>query len=92
MAGLFGATEKGIAGLKQGGNKKGDVIFVHGTITYVDENGEWRPVRTVQAPAAAPPPENNTGPPAEALRIVESIRGLFEQDRDRSGTAKDYHR
>ncbi len=85
VAGLFGATEKGIAGLKQGGNKKGDVIFVHGTITYVDENGEWRPVRTVQVPVAAPPPENNTGPPAEALQIVESIRSLFE----RTGTAPD---
>ncbi|MBL8659589.1 MAG: TAXI family TRAP transporter solute-binding subunit [Rhodospirillales bacterium] len=83
LAGLFGANEKGISGLKQGGNKAGDVLHVHGTVTYVNENGAWRPVRTVQVPVAAPPPEDNTGPPAEALRIVDSIRSLFE----RIGTA-----
>lgn len=81
VAGILGATEKGISGLKQGGNKKGDLVYVHGTVTYVNDNGEWRPVRTVQLPVAAPPPEDNTGPPAEALRIVENIRGLFENNR-----------
>lgn len=83
VASLLGATERGISGLKQGGNQKGDVLHVHGSVTYVDDNGGWQPVRTVHAPPAAPPPENNTGPPAEALQIVENIRGLFQQ----AGTA-----
>lgn len=83
VASLLGATERGISGLKQGGNQKGDVLHVHGSVTYVNENGAWQPVRTAHAPPAAPPPENNTGPPAEALQIVENIRSLFQQ----AGTA-----
>ncbi len=79
VASLLGATEKGISGLKQGGNKQGDRLYVHGTVTYVEENGEWRPTRTAHVPVAAPPPEDNTGPPAQARQIVETIRRLFEQ-------------
>lgn len=79
VASLLGATERGITGLKQGGNQKGDLLHVHGSVTYVDDNGDWQPVRTVHAPPSAPPPEDNTGPPADALRIVENIRGLFHQ-------------
>ncbi len=79
VASLLGATEKGISGLKQGGNKEGDRLYVHGTVTYVDDNGEWRPTRTAHVPVAAPPPEDNTGPPAQARQIVETIRRLFEQ-------------
>lgn len=79
VASLLGATEKGISGLKQGGNKQGDRLYVHGTVTYVEENGEWRSIRTAHLPVAAPPPEDNTGPPAQARQVVEAIRGLFEQ-------------
>jgi TRAP transporter TAXI family solute receptor len=79
VAGLLGATEKGISGLKPGGNKQGDRLYVHGTVTYVAENGAWQAVRTAHVPVAAPPPEGNTGPPAQARQIVENIRGVFEQ-------------
>lgn len=79
VASLLGATERGISGLKQGGNKQGDRLFVHGTVTYVEDDGEWRPTRTAHVPVAAPPPEDNTGPPAQARQIVETIRNLFEQ-------------
>ena len=79
VANLLGATERGISGLKQGGNKRGDTLYVHGTVTYVEEAGQWRPIRTAHAPVAAPPPEDNTGPPAQARQIVETIRSLFEQ-------------
>lgn len=77
VADLLGATEKGITGLKQGGNQKGDTILVHGTVTYVDDQGQWQPVQTARAPVAEPPPEGNTGPPAVALQTIENIRGLF---------------
>lgn len=79
VASLLGATERGISGLKQGGNKQGDTLYVHGTVTYVEEDGQWRPIRTAHTPVAAPPPEDNTGPPAQARQIVETIRSLFEQ-------------
>lgn len=79
VASLLGATERGISGLKQGGNKQGDRLYVHGTVTFVEESGGWRPIRTAQVQVAPPPPEDNTGPPAQARQIVETIRSLFEQ-------------
>lgn len=88
VAELLGATEKGISGLKQGGNQKGDSLLVHGTVTYVDEHGHWQPVQTVRVPVSEPPPEGNTGPPAVALQTIENIRGLFEG----AGTAADRRR
>jgi len=84
-ADLLGATEKGISGLKQGGNHKGDSLYVHGTVTYVDNQGRWVPIQTTRMPSAEPPPEGNTGPPAVALRTIDEIRSLFE----RAGTAEE---
>ncbi|MBK8209449.1 MAG: hypothetical protein IPK78_05230 [Rhodospirillales bacterium] len=78
VADLLGATEKGISGLKQGGNQKGDTLYVHGTVTYVDDQGHWEPIHTARMPVGAPPPEGNTGPPAVALRTIDDIRSLFE--------------
>ncbi len=91
VASLLGATERGISGLKQGGNKQGDRLYVHGTVTYVDENGEWKPVRTAHVPVAAAPPEDNTGPPAQARQLVENIRTLFEQAGP-AASAQHHHR
>lgn len=85
VADLLGATEKGISGLKQGGNQKGDTLYVHGTVTYVDDQGHWEPIHTARMPVGAPPPEGNTGPPAVALRTIDDIRSLFEG----AGTAED---
>ena len=79
VADLLGATEKGISGLKQGGNRKGDTLYVHGTITYAADQGHWKPIQTVRMPLAEPPPEDNTGPPAVARQIIENIRTLFDE-------------
>ena len=42
FATLLGATEKGVIGIKQGGNKTGDELRVHGSATFVDEDGTWQ--------------------------------------------------
>ncbi len=77
VADILGATEKGITGLKQGGNQKGDALYVHGTVAYVEDDGHWQPIEVDRKPVAEAPPEGNTGPPAQALQIVDTIRTLF---------------
>ena len=72
-----GATEKGISGLRQGGNKQGDRLHVHGSVTFVDMAGDWQPQAAVRTAVGQPPPEDNTGPPAVARQIIESIQALF---------------
>lgn len=85
VANLLGATERGISGLKQGGNRKGEILYVHGTITYAADQDQWQPIQTARTPVAEPPPEDNTGPPAVARQIIENIRTLF----DEAGTAEE---
>jgi TRAP transporter TAXI family solute receptor len=85
VANLLGATEKGISGLKQGGNRKGDTIYVYGTVTYVADGEQWQPVQTARTQVAEAPPEDNTGPPAIARQIIENIQALFAQ----AGTAEE---
>ena len=77
FANLLGATEKGISGLRQGGNKQGDRLQVHGSVTFVDMAGNWQPQAAVRTAVGKPPPEDNTGPPAVARQIIESIQALF---------------
>ena len=75
FAALLGATDKGITGIKQNGNKSGDQLHVHGTATFVDENGTWQPVpfrpfrrqpagaATVQVCLSAAPASASAGQP-----------------------------
>lgn len=79
FANLLGATQHGITGLAQGGNRKGDRIYVHGSVSF--ERGEhgWEPVAYVAPEVGIPVTEYNSGPPAESRRVVERIAALFSR-------------
>jgi TRAP transporter TAXI family solute receptor len=77
FATLLGATEKGVLGIKQGGNKAGDLLRVHGSATFVDEGGSWAAVPWVAPEVGEGSPENNTGPPSEAKRLVDAVQALL---------------
>lgn len=78
FATLLGATEKGVIGIRQDGNKAGDALRVHGSVTFVDEGGTWQAVPWVSPEVGVASPENNTGPPSEAKRLLDSIQALAE--------------
>ena len=77
FATLLGATEKGVLGIKQGGNKAGDLLRVHGSATFVDEGGSWAAVPWVAPEVGKGSPENNTGPPSEAKRLLDAVQALL---------------
>ena len=77
FATLLGATEKGVLGIKQGGNKAGDLLRVHGSATFVDEGGSWAAVPWVAPAVGEGSPENNTGPPSEAKRLLDAVQALL---------------
>ncbi len=77
FAALVGATEKGVTGIRQGGNKNGDELRVHGSATFVDENGTWRPVAWVAPDVGVASPEDNTAPPSEAKRLLDETQALL---------------
>jgi TRAP transporter TAXI family solute receptor len=79
FANLLGATEQGISGLKQGGNRAGDAIRVHGGVYFERSGDGWAALPSAVVAVAAAPPEDNTGLPAEARQLIEQIRTLLDQ-------------
>jgi TRAP transporter TAXI family solute receptor len=77
FATLLGATERGITGISQDGNKSGDLLRVHGSATFVDVDGRWQAVPWVAPQVGVASPENNTGPPSEAKQLLDSIQSLL---------------
>ncbi len=77
FATLLGATERGIIGIRQDGNKSGDELRVHGSATFVDENGTWQAVPWVPPQVGVASPADNTGPPSEAKRLLDGIQALL---------------
>jgi len=77
FANLLGATQQGITGLAQGGNRTGDRIYVHGTASFERGEAGWEPVAYVAPEVGTPVTEYNSGPPAESRRVVERIAALF---------------
>ena len=77
FATLLGASEKGVTGIKSGGNKSGDELRVHGTATFVQRDGNWEAVPWVAPELGVASPENNTGPPSEAKRLLDAVQALL---------------
>ena len=77
FAALLGATDQGVTGIKPAGNKTGDELRVHGSATFVDENGSWRPVAWVAPEVGVASPEDNTAPPSEAKRLIDEVQTLL---------------
>src|SRR4051794_38636139 len=77
FATLLGATEQGMIGIKPDGNQSGDQLRVHGSATFVKDGEAWVAVPWVAAPVGMGSPENNTGPPSEATRLLAAVGGLL---------------
>lgn len=74
LANTLGATEKGITGITPGGNRKGDILRVHGRATYRDVDGTWQPVAgRAGAELGTVPDFDNTAPPSRAKTLLAEI-------------------
>jgi TRAP transporter TAXI family solute receptor len=56
LAAIVGAGPKGIVGLKEGGNRKGDTLGVYGSAAFAREGSTWRQL-AVALPADAAEPQ-----------------------------------
>ncbi len=82
LAFLLGATERGITGIRQGGNRAGDVLRVHGSRMYALRQGTWRPL------LVAADRNPGFGQSAETSNIIAKISALAEQAVRRYGGAE----
>lgn len=88
LASLLGAADRGLEGIRPGGNARGDVLRVRGAVSFVRTGDGWRAAPFVAPPVEAPPPPDNTGPPALARSLIESIAALFDDPPGRETEAR----
>jgi len=79
FAALLGATEKGVSGLAGGGNRSGDRVLVHGSASFVREDGAWTPVEAFLPAVGTPSPGYSPSTSAQSQRLIERIVKLFER-------------
>ncbi|MFO1067926.1 MAG: TAXI family TRAP transporter solute-binding subunit [Geminicoccaceae bacterium] len=77
FAALLGASEQGVLGIRQGGNKAGDELHVHGSATFVAADGSWQPVAWVAPAVGVASPGDNSDPPSEARRLLGEVEALL---------------
>ncbi len=77
FATLLGSSERGITGIAPNGNKAGDELRVHGSATFVQRDGTWHAVPWVAPERGVASPENNTGPPSEAKRLLDQVQQML---------------
>ncbi|HEY8370922.1 MAG TPA: TAXI family TRAP transporter solute-binding subunit, partial [Thermodesulfobacteriota bacterium] len=75
LATVLGATEKGLVGIKQGGNARGDWVRARGSALYEATPDGWRSVRTgLEAGAPRPPvPEGQGAAPLRARELLDTL-------------------
>jgi TRAP transporter TAXI family solute receptor len=89
LAFVLGATESGISGFRPGGNAAGDVLTVHGRLSYHKEDGQW--VRADDTPPQSPKPDE----PSPGLRgsgpdaIMRGVRDLLARSPETERGTKD---
>lgn len=79
LAYAIGAKESGIEGIRAQGNKRGELLRVHGRFAYThDAEGGWKPLDKLSGPEPAGGPEpavdGNTRSPASVLRDARALR------------------
>lgn len=77
LANLLGATERGLEGVRPGGNRAGDELRVRGSVTFRAVGGDWVPTGFVAPASAGLPPADGTALPARARELAEGMMALL---------------
>ncbi|HYN76928.1 MAG TPA: TAXI family TRAP transporter solute-binding subunit [Lamprocystis sp. (in: g-proteobacteria)] len=79
FASLLGATEKGLIGLKQAGNRRGDQVRVHGSASFVRDGLAWTPVEVVLPEVGTPSAPLSPATNAQSQRLFARLMQLYER-------------
>ena len=79
LANLLGATDRGVQGIVNGGNRAGDELRVYGTLEFVQRGDGWEP--TVAARPGPLPAMETAGPgqPAVAQSALKRLTALVDR-------------
>jgi len=82
LAFLLGASERGVLGIRTGGNGAGDILQVHGSRAYALRSGQWRPIRISRPPLVL------TDADALSTRLIEDLSQMVDRSAGRRGGAE----
>lgn len=79
FATLLGATEKGVSGLHQAGNRRGDRVYVHGSVSFARDGDAWTPIATVLPEVGTPSAPLSPATSAQSQRLFARLMQLYER-------------
>jgi TRAP transporter TAXI family solute receptor len=84
---VLGATSNGVRGVKPGGNRRGDILEVHGSTAFAEEDGAWRPVAFLPGVAEGKkkrgPRDKDLLPYRQHLKELGRIGAAFQTAKDK---------
>lgn len=79
FANLMGATRLGIKGISQGGNSKGDILYIHGRVRFVFDDKNWVPADFVAREPSPGLSAISSSPGALQQHYLSEINNLVSQ-------------
>ncbi len=80
LAFALGATESGIKGFKPEGNRSGDVLRVHGRLSYEEDGRGWKPTSELPPSEVEAAIRTRTLEGAGPRAVLRRVRELVERD------------
>jgi TRAP transporter TAXI family solute receptor len=80
LAFVMGATEQGVQGFEAQGNRRGDVLQVHGRLAYERIDGAWRVVEDVSLPTPTESAGLATLEGRAPLAVMRGVRDLVGRE------------
>lgn len=79
FATLLGATERGVSGVQQTGNRRGDRVYVHGSTSFVRDGDAWLPVDIVLPEVGTPSAPLSPATSAQSQQLFARLMQLYER-------------
>jgi TRAP transporter TAXI family solute receptor len=80
LANLLGATDRGVQGIANGGNRAGDELRVYGTLEFVRRGDAWEPVVAARAaPHGRAVETAGPGQPRVAQTALDRLKALADR-------------
>lgn len=79
LANLLGATDKGVQGIANGGNRVGDELRVYGTVEFVRHGNAWEPTVAARPAPAAVIETAGPGQPTAERAALSRLKALVDR-------------
>jgi TRAP transporter TAXI family solute receptor len=85
LANLLGATDRGVQGVAEGGNRAGDELRVYGSVEFARRGDAWQPAMAARLAPGRPIETAGPGQPTADIAALGQVRALLAASSGRQG-------